>query len=42
MDNVWERYSLLNLMYKKIYNKVILNRAPRIMLRQFGEIGIEE
>ena len=45
MDNVWERYSLLNLMYKKIYNKEVNIKlaAPRIMLRQFGgNMSIEE
>ena len=38
-DNVWERYSLLNLMYKKMYDKkfVKINLAPpREILKIFG------
>lgn len=45
MDNVWERYSLLNLMYKKIYNREVDIKlaAPRMMLRQFGgNMSVEE
>jgi len=38
-DNMWERYSLLNLMYKKLYNRnfVKINLAPpRETLKMFG------
>jgi hypothetical protein len=38
-DNVWERYSLLNLMYKKMYDKkfIKINLAPpREILKIFG------
>jgi hypothetical protein len=38
-DNMWERYSLLNLMYKKLYNQkfIKINLAPpREILKIFG------
>jgi hypothetical protein len=38
-DNIWERYSLLNLMYKKLYNNkfIKINLAPpREILKIFG------
>jgi hypothetical protein len=38
-DNMWERYSLLNLMYKKLYNRnfIKINLAPpRETLKMFG------
>jgi len=45
-DNMWERYSLLNLMYKKLYNNkfVKINMAPpREVLKIFGGyMSIEE
>ena len=45
-DNMWERYSLLNLMYKKLYNNkfVKINLAPpREILKIFGGyMSIEE
>lgn len=45
-DNMWERYSLLNLMYKKLYNRnfVKINLAPpRETLKIFGGyLSIEE
>ena len=45
-DAMWERYSLLNLMYKKLYNKnfVKINLAPpRETLKMFGGfLSIEE
>jgi hypothetical protein len=45
-DSMWERYSLLNLMYKKLYNKnfVKINLAPpRETLKMFGGfLSIEE
>ena len=45
-DNMWERYSLLNLMYKKLYNHkfVKINLAPpREILKIFGGyLSIEE
>ena len=45
-DNMWERYSLLNLMYKKLYNAkfVKINLAPpREILKMFGGyLSIEE
>ena len=44
-DDMWERYSLLNLMYKKLYNKLIkINLAPpREILKIFGGyMSIEE
>ena len=45
-DEMWERYSLLNLMYKKLYNKnfVKINMAPpRETLKIFGGfLSIEE
>ena len=46
-DNIWERYSLLNLMYKKIYNNpklIKINLAPpRETLKIFGGyLTIEE
>lgn len=45
-DDIWERYSLLNLMYKKLYNEkfVKINLAPpREILKIFGGyLSIEE
>jgi len=45
-DDMWERYSLLNLMYKKLYNAkfVKINLAPpREILKMFGGyLSIEE
>lgn len=46
-DNMWERYSLLNLMYKKLYNNnkfIKINLAPpREVLKIFGGfMSIEE
>jgi len=45
-DNMWERYSLLNLMYKKLYNQkfIKINLAPpREILKIFGGyMSIEE
>jgi hypothetical protein len=45
-DNMWERYSLLNLMYKKLYNRnfIKINLAPpRETLKIFGGyLSIEE
>jgi hypothetical protein len=44
-DDIWERYSLLNLMYKKLYNKYSkINLAPpREILKMFGGyMSIEE
>lgn len=45
-DDVWERYSLLNLMYKKLYNQKLtkINLAPpRETLKMFGGyLSIEE
>ena len=45
-DNIWERFSLLNLMYKKLYDKkfIKINLAPpRETLKMFGGyLSIEE
>jgi hypothetical protein len=45
-DNIWERYSLLNLMYKKLYNQkfIKINLAPpRESLKIFGGyMNVEE
>jgi hypothetical protein len=45
-DNMWERYSLLNLMYKKLYNQKFVKISlapPREILKIFGGyMSIEE
>ena len=44
-NDIWERYSLINLLYGKLYNNVdkIKLAAPRNILRIFGgELNIHE